>query len=101
MPKDFGVFETIRKVKYGGTMRAIHKDLSPKLIKEYPEPFELVVVEVNVHSKNNNKKITGVGHQENWEEEKQTPFFIALNVEVVKAHIYESLRSFRLIKTAS
>ena len=57
MPKDFGVFETIRKVKYGGTMRAIHKDLSPKLIKEYPEPFELVVVEVNVHSKNNNKKI--------------------------------------------
>ena len=55
MPKDFGVFETIRKVKYGGTMRAIHKDLSPKLIKEYPEPFELVVVEVNVHSKNNKK----------------------------------------------
>ena len=31
--------------------------------------------------------MTGVGPQENWDEDKRNPFFIALEAEVVKAHI--------------
>ena len=31
--------------------------------------------------------MTGVGPQENWEEDKRTPFFIALETEIVKAHM--------------
>ena len=33
---------------HGGTMCAIHEDLNPKLIEEYNDPFELLVVEVEV-----------------------------------------------------
>ena len=40
MPREFVVFEA----KHGGTMCAIHQNLSPKLIEEYNEPFEHLVV---------------------------------------------------------
>ena len=53
MPESFVVFETIRKAKNEGTMCAIKEDLSPKLIEEYNNPFELLVVEV---------KTKGQGH---------------------------------------
>jgi hypothetical protein len=82
----FVVFEAIRKKKGGGTMCAIHKDLNPKLIEEYNDNFELLVVEVEV----NNKYIrilTGYGPQENWEENLRLPFFLALEEEIVKAEM--------------
>ena len=40
------IFEAIRTKKGGGTAIAIHEDLKPKLIEEYSEEFELLVVEV-------------------------------------------------------
>ena len=85
MPREFVVFEAIRKAKHGGTMCAIHQNLSPKLIEEYNEPFEHLVVQIELQNKNV-RVMTGVGPQENWEENKQTPFFIALEAEVVEAH---------------
>ena len=77
----FVVFEAIRKAKYGGTMCAIHENLSPKLLEEYSEPFELLVVQVEAHKKSI-INMTGVGPQENWEESKRQPFFLALEAEV-------------------
>ena len=46
MPVGFVTFEAIRKAKHGGTMCTIHEDLNPKLIEEYSDPFEMLVVEV-------------------------------------------------------
>ena len=77
MPVGFVVFEAIRKAKHGGTMCAIREELNPKLIEEYDDPFELLVVEVEVDNKSI-RIITGCGPQENWEESKRRPFFIAL-----------------------
>ena len=51
MNDSFVVFEAIRRAKHGGTMCAIHEDLSPKLIEEYNEQFELLVVEIKTNSK--------------------------------------------------
>ena len=67
-------------------MLAVHQDLKPKLIEEYNEPFELIVVEVET-DKQNVRIMTGVGPQENWEETKRMPFFIALESEIVKAQM--------------
>ena len=44
MPKHFVVFEAIRPAKNGGTLCAVHEDLNPKLIEEYNNPFEMLVV---------------------------------------------------------
>ena len=85
MPRELVVFEAIRKAKHGGTMCAIHQNLSPKLIEEYNEPFELLVVQIEVQNKSV-RVMTGVGPQENWEENKRTPFFLALEADVVKAN---------------
>ena len=43
---NFVVFEAIRKKKGGGTIVAVHQDLKPKLIEEYNDEFELLVVEI-------------------------------------------------------
>ena len=67
-------------------MLAVHQDLKPKLIEEYNKPFELIVVEVET-DKQNVRIMTGVGPQENWEETKRMPFFIALESEIVKAQM--------------
>ena len=77
-------FESICQKKHGGTLCAIHEDLNPKLISLYDDPFEFIVVEIDTNDKGI-RIITGCGPQENWEEAKRMPFFIALEVEVVKA----------------
>ena len=86
MHNSFVIFESIRPRKHGGTLCAIHEDLSPKLIAEYNNPFELIVVEVETKEKNI-RIMTGCGPQENWQEAKRMPFFIALEVEIVKAEL--------------
>jgi exonuclease III len=45
------VFEAIRKKKGGGTLMAIKEELKPKLIEEYIEDFELLVVEIEATNK--------------------------------------------------
>ena len=70
----FVVFEAIRTKKGGGTLVAAHEDLNPKLISEYNEDFEILVVEVETKDKSI-RIISGYGPQENWEEEKRLPFF--------------------------
>jgi exonuclease III len=86
MHTSFVIFEAIRKAKHGGTMCAIHEDFSPKLIEEYDDPFELLVVEIETKV-NSVRLITGCGPQENWDEGKRVSFFIALESEIVKAEI--------------
>ena len=53
MDKDLVVFEAIRTRKGSGTLIAIHKDLNPKLIEEYNEDFELLVVEIKTEKERN------------------------------------------------
>ena len=86
MPSEFVVFESIRKEKNGGTLIAVHESLNPKLINEYDNPFELLIVEVKMEHKSV-RIMSGVGPQENWDETRRTPFFIALEAEVIKAQI--------------
>jgi hypothetical protein len=50
----------------------------------YSEEFELLVVEVIIGGKSV-RVITGYGPQENWKLEERTPFFNALEEEIVKA----------------
>ena len=47
MDREFVIFKATRKKKGGGTLVAIHEDLNPKLIEEYHDEFELLVVEVS------------------------------------------------------
>ena len=75
------VFKAIQNRKGGGTICAIHEDLDPKLIEEYNDPFELLVVEVM----GNKRIITGYGPQETWEEHKRVQFLLKLEEEIVKA----------------
>ena len=49
MSRGFVIFEAIQKAKHGGTMCAVREELSPK---DYSEPFELLLVEVEVNDKN-------------------------------------------------
>ena len=81
MDKTFVVFEAIRNRKGGGTLVAINEDLNLKLIAEYAEEFELLVVEVDTED-TSIRVISGYGPQENLEEEKRLPFFIALETEI-------------------
>ena len=67
-------------------MIAVHESLNPKLINEYDNPFELLIVEVKMEHKSV-RIMSGVGPQENWDETRRTPFFIALEAEVIKAQI--------------
>ena len=78
------VFEAIRTKKGGGTMCAVHKELNPKLIEEYSDQFELLVVEIEIDNKNI-RVMTGYGPQENLEKRMRLPFFVALEEEVAKA----------------
>ena len=86
MDREFVIFEAIRKKKGGGTLVAIHEDLNPKLIEEYHDEFELLVVEVSTKEKSI-RVISGYGPQENLDEEKRLPFFIALETEIEKAEL--------------
>ena len=78
MPKEFVIFDSICKAKNGGTIIAVHEDLKPKLVEEYNDPFELIVVEVETDT-TNVRMMTGVGPQENWDETKRMPFFIKVS----------------------
>ena len=84
MDKCFVIFEAIRTKKGGGTAIAIHENLKPKLIKEYSDQFELLVVEIQTED-TDIRIISGYGPQENLEEEKRREFFVALETEVEKA----------------
>ena len=86
MPEEFVVFEAIRKAKHGGTMCAVHSELNPKLIDTYEDLFEMVVVEVEANKKGI-RIITGCGPQENWDEVRRLPFFIALESKMIKADL--------------
>ena len=86
LPDNFIIFEAIRKAKNGGILCAVNENLNPKLIEEYDDPFELLVVEIETQ-KRDIRVITGCGPQENWDEEKRMPFFIALEAEIVKAEL--------------
>ena len=81
---DFEIFEAIRKKQKGGTLIGAHKSLNPILIEEYSEDFELLVIEVTIGGKDI-RNISGYGPQENWPKEQRTPFFEALEQEVIKA----------------
>ena len=67
-------------------MVAIHEDLNPKLIEEYSDEFELLVVETDTKEKSI-RVISGYGPQENLDEEKRLTFFLALEVEIEKAEL--------------
>ena len=67
-------------------MISAHEDLNPKLISEYSDEFELLVVEVETVEKHV-RIISGYGPQENLEEEKRLPFFVALEKEIEKAEL--------------
>ena len=82
----FVVFEAIRTKNGGGTLIAAHEDLNPKLITELNEDFEILVVEIETSEKSI-RIISGYGPQENWEEEKRLPFFLALETEIEKAEL--------------
>ena len=73
MPTGFVTFEAIRKEKHSGMLFAIREELNPKLIEEYNNNFELLVVEVEASNKSIRIK-TGCGPQENWDESKRRPF---------------------------
>ena len=49
--ENFEIFEAIRTKQKGGTIIGVHKALSPILIKEYSEEFELLCVEVKIKKK--------------------------------------------------
>ena len=86
MNNKFVIFEALRKRKGGGTLVAVHEDFQPKLVEEYSDDFELLVVEINTEEQNI-RIISGYGPQENWEEEKRLPFFVALETEIEKAEL--------------
>ena len=67
-------------------MCAVDENLRPKLVEEYNDPFELLVVEVEAKNKNI-RIITGCGPQENWDEDKRMPFFVTLEAEIVKSEL--------------
>ena len=62
-------------------MCAVDEALNPKLVEEYNDPYELLVVEID----NDKRIITVYGPQENLAEDKRRPFFAILEEEVVKA----------------
>ena len=83
---NFVAFEAIRTKKGGGTLIAVHDDLNPKLIEEHSTEFELLVVEIQTKEKDF-RIISGYGPQENLDEEKRLPFFLALETEIEKAEL--------------
>ena len=58
----------------------------PKLIEEYNDPFELLVIEIEVEN-GSIRIMTGCGPQENWDESRRLSFFIALEAEIVKSEL--------------
>ena len=84
--ENWQIFETIRKRKFGGTMIGVHQSLNPVLIKQYSDPFELLVTEVSIGNKDV-RLISGYGPQDCWKVEDRMPFFLALEEEISKAEL--------------
>ena len=83
----FQVYEAIRKNKKdGGTAIGVHQSLSPFLVKEFEDDFELLVVEAVVEGKHV-RIISGYGPQESWSENERLPFFVALEEEILKSRL--------------
>ena len=82
--ENFSIFEAIRSKHNGGTVIGVHNSLKPMLIEEYSDDFELLVVEIEA-GKSQVRIISGYGPQESWNESDRTPFFLALDKEIVKA----------------
>ena len=81
----FEIFETIRTGKLkGGTMIGAHKGLKPVLISELNDPFEILVIEIEVGNKEI-RIMSGYGPQESWTSQQREPFFRVLEEEIVKA----------------
>ena len=72
---NFEIFEAIRKKQNGGTIIGVNKALSPMLISDYNDEFELIIVEIKLHNKQI-RVISGYGPQESWCEAERLPFFI-------------------------
>jgi hypothetical protein len=84
---DFEIFETIRKGKIkGGTMIGAHKGLNPILINELNDPFEILVIEIEVANKEI-RVISGYGPQDSWTPQQREPFFQSLEEEIVKSNL--------------
>ena len=87
MIEDFEIFETIRKGKIkGGTMIGAHKGLKPILINELNDPFEILVIEIEVANKEI-RVISGYGPQDSWTPQQREPFFQSLEEEIVKSNL--------------
>ena len=82
----FEIFESIRKKSSGGSMIGVHQALSPILITEYCEDFELIVVEIRIGNEIIGI-ISGSGPKESWPEAERLPFFLALEQEIIKAEM--------------
>ena len=84
---DFDIFEAIRKGKEkGGTMIGAHKGPKPVLISEHNDPYEVLVIEIEVANKGV-RVISGYGPQESWTPEQREPFFRVLEEEVIRANL--------------
>ena len=83
---NFEIFEAIRKKERGGTIVGAHKALSPMLIQEYSDDFELIVIEIKIRNREI-RVISGYGPQESWSEAERLPFFVALEEEIAKAEL--------------
>ena len=79
---NYHIFEAICKSKQkGGTMVGVHMDLEPVLVKEYSDQFELLVIEIKI----GDSKIRLMSGY--WEEHERTPFFEAMESEVVRSEL--------------
>ena len=67
-------------------MIGAHKGLKPVLISEHNDPFEVLVIEIEVANKGV-RVISGYGPQESWTPEQREPFFRVLEEEVIRANL--------------
>ena len=56
-------------------MIGAHKGLKPVLISELNDPFEILVIEIEVGNKEI-RIISGYGPQESWTSQQREPFFL-------------------------
>ena len=82
--KNYTIFEAIRNKKGGGTFIAARNEFQPKLISEYSEDFEMIVIQIKT-IQSDLRLICGYGPQENISEEKRLPFYTTLETEIEKA----------------
>ena len=67
-------------------MIGVHSALSPVIISEYDDKFELLTVEIKVANREI-RIISGYGPQESWAPQERESFFNALEKEVITAEL--------------